>query len=65
MPTLLDQVTKDIADAMRQKDQVSLGPLRMLKAGPAVLGKVDLKLRAVCSAGEALGRETWEWARAA
>jgi acetyl-CoA synthetase len=39
--------------------------LRMLKAGPAVLGKVDLKLRAVCSAGEALGRETWEWARAA
>ena len=32
MPTLLDQVTKDIADAMRQKDQASLGPLRMLKA---------------------------------
>lgn len=32
MPSLLEQVTKDIADAMRQKDQVSLGPLRMLKA---------------------------------
>jgi uncharacterized protein YqeY len=32
MPTLLDQVTKDIATAMRQKDQVSLAPLRMLKA---------------------------------
>ena len=32
MSTLLDQVTKDIADAMRQRDQVSLGPLRMLKA---------------------------------
>jgi uncharacterized protein YqeY len=32
MPTLLEQVTSDIADAMRQKDQVALGPLRMLKA---------------------------------
>lgn len=32
MPTLIEQVTRDIADAMRQKDQVSLGPLRMLKA---------------------------------
>ena len=32
MPTLLDQVTKDIADAMRQKSQVTLAPLRMLKA---------------------------------
>lgn len=32
MPTLLEQVTSDIADAMRQKDQASLGPLRMLKA---------------------------------
>jgi uncharacterized protein YqeY len=26
------KVTKDIADAMRQRDQASLGPLRMLKA---------------------------------
>jgi uncharacterized protein YqeY len=32
MPTLLDQVTHDIADAMRRKDQSSLAPLRMLKA---------------------------------
>jgi len=32
MPTLLEQVTRDIADAMRQKDQVALAPLRMLKA---------------------------------
>lgn len=32
MPTLLEQVTTDIADAMRQKDQASLAPLRMLKA---------------------------------
>jgi uncharacterized protein YqeY len=32
MPTLLEQVTTDITDAMRQKDQVALGPLRMLKA---------------------------------
>ncbi len=30
--SLLEQVTKDIAEAMKQKDQVSLGPLRMLKA---------------------------------
>lgn len=32
MPTLFEQVTRDIADAMRQRDQVALGPLRMLKA---------------------------------
>jgi len=32
MPTLLEQVTQDIASAMRQKDQVALAPLRMLKA---------------------------------
>jgi uncharacterized protein YqeY len=29
---LIEQVTKDIANAMRQKDQVALAPLRMLKA---------------------------------
>lgn len=29
---LLDQVTHDIANAMRQKDQALLAPLRMLKA---------------------------------
>jgi uncharacterized protein YqeY len=32
MATLLEQVTKEIGDAMRNKDQASLGPLRMLKA---------------------------------
>ena len=32
MPTLLEQVTKDIGDAMRQKNQATLAPLRMLKA---------------------------------
>jgi len=32
MPALVEQVTKDIADAMRQKDQATLAPLRMLKA---------------------------------
>ena len=32
MPSLIDQVTHDIADAMKQKDQVTLSPLRMLKA---------------------------------
>jgi uncharacterized protein YqeY len=30
--SLLEQVTKDIADAMKQRDQAALGPLRMLKA---------------------------------
>jgi uncharacterized protein YqeY len=30
--TLLDRVTRDIADAMKQRDQAALGPLRMLKA---------------------------------
>jgi len=29
---LLDQITHDIGEAMRQKDQASLAPLRMLKA---------------------------------
>lgn len=30
--TLVEQITHDIAEAMRQRDQASLGPLRMLKA---------------------------------
>ncbi len=29
--SLVDQITHDIADAMRRKDQASLAPLRMLK----------------------------------
>jgi len=32
MLTLVEQITRDIADAMRQKNQVTLAPLRMLKA---------------------------------
>jgi uncharacterized protein len=32
MPTFVEKVTKDIADAMRQKNQATLAPLRMLKA---------------------------------
>ena len=32
MPSFVDRVTKDIADAMRQKNQATLAPLRMLKA---------------------------------
>jgi uncharacterized protein YqeY len=32
MASLFEQVTRDIADAMRQKNQVTLAPLRMLKA---------------------------------
>jgi uncharacterized protein len=45
MPTLLEQVTKDIADAMRQKDQLSLAPLRMLKA--ALMNREVEKTRAL------------------
>lgn len=32
MLTLFEKVTQEIGDAMRQKDQASLAPLRMLKA---------------------------------
>ena len=32
MPPLMEQVTHDIADAMKLKDQATLAPLRMLKA---------------------------------
>jgi uncharacterized protein YqeY len=45
MPTLLDQITHDIADAMRQKDQATLAPLRMLKA--ALMNREDEKVRAL------------------
>lgn len=44
MPTLLEQITKDIADAMRRKDQATLAPLRMLKA--ALMNKEVEKGRA-------------------
>ena len=42
---LLDRVTKDIADAMRQKNQEALAPLRMLKA--ALMNKEVEKGRAL------------------
>lgn len=45
MPSFLDTVTARIADAMRQKDQASLGPLRMLKA--ALMNKEVEKGRAL------------------
>ena len=32
MATLMEQVTQDIASAMREKNQATLAPLRMLKA---------------------------------
>ena len=32
MPTLVERITKDIGDAMREKNQATLAPLRMLKA---------------------------------
>jgi uncharacterized protein YqeY len=51
MPALLDQVTRDIGDAMRQKDQKTLAPLRMLKA--ALMNKEVEKGRAL-EAAEAL-----------
>ena len=41
--SLLERVTKEIGDAMRQKDQASLGPLRMLKA--ALMNKEVEKAR--------------------
>lgn len=45
MPTLFERVTGDITIAMRQKDQASLGPLRMLKA--ALMNKEVEKGRAL------------------
>ncbi|KFB08963.1 acyl-CoA synthetase [Nitratireductor basaltis] len=37
--------------------------LRMLKAVPDISSRFKLSLRSVASGGEALGRETYEWAR--
>ena len=45
MATLLERVTKDIADAMREKNQTALAPLRMLKA--ALMNKEVEKGRAL------------------
>ena len=45
MAALIEQVTRDIADAMRQKNQVTLAPLRMLKA--ALMNKEVEKGRAL------------------
>jgi uncharacterized protein len=45
MPSLVDTVTAEIASAMRQKDQASLAPLRMLKA--ALMNKEVEKGRAL------------------
>ena len=41
----IDQITRDIADAMRQKNQSALAPLRMLKA--AIMNKEVEKGRAL------------------
>ena len=43
--SLLEQVTKEIGDAMRKKDQAALAPLRMLKA--ALMNKEVEKSRAL------------------
>src|SRR5580765_6175561 len=45
MPTLLAQVTSDIAAAMKQKDAAALAPLRMLKA--AIMNREVEKGRAL------------------
>jgi uncharacterized protein YqeY len=45
MASLLDQITHDIADAMRQRNQATLAPLRMLKA--AIMNKEVEKRRAL------------------
>lgn len=45
MATMLEQVTKSIGEAMKQKDQASLGPLRMLKA--AIMNREAEKARAL------------------
>ena len=37
MASLIDQITHDIAEAMKQKTQATLAPLRMLKA--AIMNK--------------------------
>jgi uncharacterized protein len=37
MASLLEQITRDIAEAMKQKNQTTLAPLRMLKA--AIMNK--------------------------
>src|SRR5574342_777972 len=43
--SLMETVTREIAEAMKQKDQASLGPLRMLKA--ALMNKEVEKGRAL------------------
>jgi uncharacterized protein YqeY len=43
--TLVERVTQEIADAMRRKDQLSLSPLRMLKA--ALMNREVEKSRAL------------------
>ena len=45
MASLLDKTTTEIGDAMKRKDQASLGPLRMLKA--ALMNKEVEKGRAL------------------
>ena len=45
MATLLEQVTQRIGEAMKQKDQAALAPLRMLKA--AITNRVVEKGRAL------------------
>lgn len=49
--SLIDQITSEIGTAMRQKDQASLAPLRMLKA--ALMNKEVEKSRAL-EPGEAI-----------
>src|SRR5689334_17253583 len=45
MATLVERITQEIAEAMRQKDQAALAPLRMLKA--AIMNREVEKGRAL------------------
>ncbi len=54
-----------LAEKMRVRNAfVPPTALRMLKAIDGIGKRFDLTLRTICSAGEALGRETFEWGRA-
>jgi uncharacterized protein YqeY len=61
MATLLDQVTQRIGEAMKQKDQAALAPLRMLKS--AIMNREVEKGRAldgrrVTAGGQRAGETT-------
>ncbi len=55
-----------LAEKMRVRNAfIPPTALRMLKAVPDIGRRFRLDLRSICSAGEALGRETFEWTKEA